>query len=66
MSEPIVRPSVGSAPDEVPLTYRPLHVSTGKENTYSVRHMFPLLHADLVGIEAKRGGTRQPAYQVPQ
>jgi hypothetical protein len=40
---PVVRPSVGSAPDEAPLTYRLLHVSTGKENTYSVRHMFPFM-----------------------
>jgi hypothetical protein len=40
--EPIVRSSVGTS-NESPLTYRLCHVSTGKEGTYSVRHMFPFM-----------------------
>ena len=41
--EPIERPSVGNTIDEPPLTYRLMHVSTGKVDTYSVRHMFPFM-----------------------
>ena len=41
--EPIVRSSAGTSNDEPPLTYRLMHVSTGKVDTYSVRHMFPFM-----------------------
>jgi transposase InsO family protein len=40
--EPVVRSSAGTS-DELPLTYRLLHVSTGKTGTYSARHMFPFM-----------------------
>jgi hypothetical protein len=40
--EPIARSSAGTS-NEDPLTYRLQHVATGKEGTYSVRHMFPFM-----------------------
>jgi hypothetical protein len=41
--EPIERSSVDTSNDEPPLTYRLMHVSTYKVDTYSVRHMFPFM-----------------------
>jgi hypothetical protein len=40
--EAIDRSSAGTS-NEPPLTYRLRHVSTGRVNTYSVRHMFPFM-----------------------
>jgi hypothetical protein len=34
---------VGNTNDDAPLTYRLMHVSTGKVDTYSVKHMFPFM-----------------------
>jgi hypothetical protein len=34
---------MGTTNDDAPLTYRLMHVSTGKVDTYSVRHMFPFM-----------------------
>ena len=42
MLEGIDRSSAGTS-NEPPLTYRLRHVSTGRINTYSVRHMFPFM-----------------------